>query len=85
MNVHLQFVFLYIVKSDLGIVQVGSINFMSSCTFIQGEDNNCISAHYVKFVGFSFRSLLMECPDIVVATPSVLLGHVQAKVSVFIY
>ena len=27
----------------------------------------------------------MECPDIVVATPSVLLGHVQAKVSVFIY
>lgn len=72
-------------KSDLGIIQLGSINFMSSCTFIQGEDSNNISAHYVKFVGFSFRSLLMECPDIVVATPSVLLGHVQAKVSVFIY
>lgn len=27
----------------------------------------------------STKSLLMECPDIVVATPSVLLGHVQAK------
>jgi len=24
----------------------------------------------------------MECPDIVIGTPSALLGHVQAKVSV---
>ncbi|XP_078358933.1 putative ATP-dependent RNA helicase DDX56 [Oculina patagonica] len=27
----------------------------------------------------STKSLLMECPDIVIGTPSVLLGHVQAK------
>ena len=25
----------------------------------------------------------MECPDIVIGTPSALLGHVQAKVSVY--
>ena len=33
-------------------------------------------------LSFLSRSLLMECPDIVIGTPSALLGHVQAKVSV---
>ena len=37
--------------------------------------------NYIKCVFLYSRSLLMEKPDIVVGTPSVLLGHVQAKVS----
>ena len=42
---------------------------------------HCFQSKSLILYFLESRSLLMECPDIVIGTPSALLGHVQAKVS----